>query len=139
MPAKDKIHEALVAALEKDGWTITNDPYFVRVGRKKAFVDLAADKIIAATKENRKIAVEGKSFIGSSELTEFERALGQYNIYILAIEEKEPDRVLYIAMPDDFYKDFMEDPFFQKIIQKYDLKIILFNEEREEIISWIND
>lgn len=138
MPAKDKIHDALVAALEKDGWTITNDPYFVRVGRKKAFVDLAADKIIAATKENRKIAVEGKSFIGSSELTEFERALGQYGIYILAIEEKEPDRVLYVAMPQEFYDDFMEDPFFQKVIRFYALKIIIFDEIKEEIVRWIN-
>ena len=138
MPAKDKIHDALVAALEKDGWTITNDPYFVRVGKRKAFVDLAADKIIAATKENQKIAVEGKSFIGSSELTEFERALGQYGIYILAIEEKEPDRVLDVGMPQEFYEDFMQDPFFQKVARFHALNIIVFDEIKEEIIRWIN-
>jgi len=139
MPAKDKIHDALITALQKDGWTITDDPYFVKVGQRKGFVDLAADKIIAATKENKKIAVEGKGFSGASELTEFEKALGQYSIYLLAIEQKEPDRTLYLAMPDDFYRDFMEDPFFQKIIQLYQLKIIIFNVLEEKIISWINE
>ena len=138
MPARDKVHYALVAALQKDGWEITQDPYFVRVGQRKAFVDLAADKIIAATKENKKIAVEGKSFEGASELSEFERALGQYSIYLLAIEQKEPDRILYLAVPDDFYRDFMEDPFFQKIIKIYRLNIIIFNVLEEKIISWIN-
>lgn len=138
MPARDAIHDALVAALIKDGWTITHDPYFVKVGRKKGFVDLAANKIIAATKEDKKIAVEGKGFAGASELTEFEKALGQYNLYLWAIKEKEPDRTLFLAMPDDFYRDFMEDPFFQKIIQVYSLRIIIFNVVKEKIISWIN-
>ena len=139
MPAKDKVHDALTTALRKDGWTITHDPYFVKVGQRRGFIDLAADKIIAATKENKKIAVEGKGFSGASELTEFEKALGQYSIYLLAIEQKEPDRTLYLAMPDDFYRDFMEDPFFQKIIQIYQLKIIIFNVLEEKIISWINE
>lgn len=138
MPARDAIHDSLVAALKNDGWTITHDPYFVKVGRKKGFVDLAANKIIAATKKNKKIAVEGKGFTGPSELTEFEKALGQYNLYVFAIKEKEPERTLYLAMPDDFYRDFMEDPFFQKIIQVYSLKIIIFNVLEEKIITWIN-
>lgn len=139
MPARDAIHDALITALIKDGWTITHDPYFVKVGSKKGFVDLAANKIIAATKENRKIAVEGKGFTGPSELTEFERALGQYNLYVLAIKEKEPERILFLAMPDDFYRDFMEEPFFLKVIQLYSLKIIIFNVLEEKITSWINE
>ncbi len=101
-------------------------------------MDLAADKLIAVTKENKKIAVEEKSFAGTSELTEFEKALGQFSIYKLAIEEKEADRVLYLAMPDDFYRDFMEDPFFQKITQIYSVKIITFDTEKEEIVAWKN-
>ena len=72
--------------------------------------------------------MEGKGFDGPSELTEFEKALGQYNIYFLAIKEKEPDRTLFLAVPDDFYQDFMEDPFFQKIIQLYSLRILSKND-----------
>ncbi len=136
MPAKDKIHEALKAALIKDGWTITHDPYYVPVGNRKAFVDLGAEKIIAAVKGKEKIAVEGKGFSGPSELTEFEKALGQFNLYFLAIQQRDPKRVLYLGVPETFYNDFLEDPFFQKVLQFYALKIVVFNEVTEEIIEW---
>ena len=88
MSARDRIHEALKTALIKDGWTITHDPYYVPVGNKKAFVDLGAKKVIAAMKGKKKIAVEGKGFAGASELSEFEKALGQFNLYFLAIQQK---------------------------------------------------
>lgn len=137
MPIRDNIHEALKNALIKDGWTITHDPYYVPVGNRKAFVDLGAERMIAATKGTEKIAVEGKSFLGVSELTEFEKALGQFNLYFLALQQNEPQRVLYLGIPEVFYHSFLEDSFFQEVIQYYSLKIIIFNEENEEIISWI--
>ena len=116
MPTRDFVHDILIRALVKDGWTITADPYFLKLGRRDGYIDLAADRMIAATKENEKIAVEGKSFASYSKLTEFEKALGQFSLYLLALEEKEPDRILYLAMPNEFYQEFMEDPFFQKVI-----------------------
>lgn len=138
MPARDLVHDALVNALEKDNWEITDDPLFIKVGRRKGYIDIGAEKFIAAIKGNKKIAVEGKGFSGSSELSEFEKALGQFNIYALALEEKEPDRILYLAVPEDFYRDFMEDSFFQKVVKRFDLKIIIFNVEKQIIISWID-
>lgn len=138
MPVRDLVHVALVNALKKDGWIITHDPLFVKLGRRKGYIDIGAEKLIAATKDNRKIAIEGKGFSGNSELSEFEKALGQFNLYVLALEEKEPDRTLYLAMPDDFYIDFMEDSFFQKVIRMYRLRIITFNVENETLIQWID-
>lgn len=137
MPARDNIHEALRKALISDGWTITHDPYYVPVGNRKAFVDLGAERLIAAVKGTEKIAVEGKSFLGVSELTEFERALGQFNLYYLALLQSEPQRVLYLGIPEVFYNAFFDDPFFQEVIRYYSLKIIIFNEVNEEIVSWI--
>jgi Holliday junction resolvase-like predicted endonuclease len=61
--AKDLYHYIVREALEKDGWTIINDPYVLKVGGLKMEIDLAAEKVIAATKENEKIIVEIKSFI----------------------------------------------------------------------------
>lgn len=137
MPARDDIHEALKNALIKDGWEITHNPYYVPVGSRRAFIDLGAEKIIAASKGTEKIAVEGKSFLGISELTEFEKALGQFNLYFLALQQSEPQRVLYLGIPEVFYYSFLEDRFFQEVIQYYSLKIIIFNEITEEIKSWI--
>lgn len=66
MAAKDKYHIEFREALEKDGWTITHDPYFLEAGITSYEVDIGAEKIIAAEKEGQKIAVEIKSFLGES-------------------------------------------------------------------------
>jgi hypothetical protein len=77
MPARDIYHDAVKNALIKDGWTITDDPLHLRWGLKDLYVDLGAEKLFAAEKEGRKIAVEVKSFIGASEIYDLENALGQ--------------------------------------------------------------
>ena len=60
--AKDLVHEALKNALIKDNWLITHDPYTVSFGGVNMAVDLGAQKLIAASKDKQKIAVEIKSF-----------------------------------------------------------------------------
>lgn len=65
--AKDKFHEAAKNALINDGWTITHDPYKIMIGRRRGYIDLGAE-LIAAEKETQKIAIEVKSFLGSSDL-----------------------------------------------------------------------
>ena len=66
MPAKDIYHNTVRTALEKDGWTITNDLLTLEIGDRSLFVDLGAEKILAAEKQGRKIAVEVKSFLSFS-------------------------------------------------------------------------
>lgn len=55
--AKDKFHAHVRAALEKDGWVITHDPYKLMIGRRKDYVDLGAE-LIGAEREAEKIAVK---------------------------------------------------------------------------------
>ncbi len=137
MPAKDKYHQTVRTALENDNWVITHDPYKVVLGRKRGYIDLAAEKMLAAEREGRKIAVEVKSFLGISNLDEFEDALGQFLIYQVALEKKEVDRKLYLAVPVNFYNDFFDDPFFVEIAERFNMSLIVFDEEINEIISWI--
>ena len=66
MPAKDKYHQEVRLALEKEGWIITHDPYFLRLEGVNYPVDLGAEKLLAAQKENTKILVEIKSFLAES-------------------------------------------------------------------------
>lgn len=67
MPAKDVYHDVVRTALEKDSWVITDDPFRLKIGSKDLYVDLGAEKLLAAQKGETKIAVEVKSF-GSSVL-----------------------------------------------------------------------
>jgi hypothetical protein len=88
MSAKDIIHDIVRHALEKDGWTITHDPYYFKVGGVEMYIDLGAELMIAAERNDQKIAVEIKSFLGASSISEFHTALGQFINYQLALEEK---------------------------------------------------
>ncbi|MBC5796309.1 XisH family protein [Anabaena aphanizomenioides LEGE 00250] len=136
--AKDLFHEAVKQALIKDGWTITGDPLIIRIDRVKLEIDLAAEKVFAAEKDDQKIAVEVKSFINTSAITDFHNALGQFLNYRLALEMTEPERILYLAVPIDIFNTFFQERFTQAAISKYALKIIAYKPDTEEIIAWTN-
>ena len=74
-------HDTVKNALIKDDWVITNDPLTIEWGKKDLFIDLGAEKLIAAKKQGQKIAVEIKSFVGLSEVANLEQALGEYILY----------------------------------------------------------
>lgn len=104
--ARDLFHDLVRAALEAEGWTITDDPYEVRLDRSKFQIYLAAEQIIAAERDSTKIAVEIKSFLSPSVVTDFYAALGQFLSYRLVLQEVEPQRILYLAVPVDSYDRF---------------------------------
>lgn len=93
--AKDKFHNVVRNALEKDGWNITADPYEINVDDVDFEIDLAAEELLGAEREGRKIAVEIKSFISPSNVSEFHTALGQFLNYRDALDKIEPHRLLY--------------------------------------------
>ena len=78
MARRDIHHQVLKLALEREGWNVTDDPFFVKIGRKTAEIDLGAERIILAERATEKIAVEVKSFVGTSMITEFYKALWQF-------------------------------------------------------------
>jgi hypothetical protein len=55
--AKDRIHGAVKNALIEDGWQITHDPYPLQYEDVSVEIDLAAQKLFDAEKEDQKIAV----------------------------------------------------------------------------------
>ena len=138
MAAKDATHSIVKQALEKDGWVITHDPYYLRVGGVEFYIDLGAETIIAAQRQNSYIAVEIKSFLGASSISEFHTALGQFINYRFALEEKDPERVLYLAVPSNIYDEFFTLTFIKKVIQQSAVKLIIYQEPKEIIVQWIN-
>lgn len=136
MPAKDIYHDAVKSALIKDGWTITHDPLHLRWGNNLLFVDLGAERLLRATKENRKIAVEVKSFASPSNIAALENALGQYILYQNIIEELEPDRMLYLAVHDEIFSTVFEESLGEMLIRKNHLKLVVFSRIEEIIVKW---
>ena len=137
--AKDVFHQQVKNALIKDGWNITHDPLTIRISEAvKLQIDLAAETTIAAERDSKKIAVEIKSFVGDSDISAFHTALGQYLNYCQALEEQEPDRIVYLAIPLETYQDFFQLPFIQRSLRRYQVKLIIYDPKLEEIKQWIN-
>jgi hypothetical protein len=140
MPARDIFHDTVKRALIKEDWVITHDPYWIKLVDSdiNIYVDLAAERLIAAEKGLQKIAVEIKGFPGPSFIADFHEALGQYLDYRVALREKEPERKLYLAVPIDIYNAFFRRRFIQSVCQEYHVILIIFDPETEEILSWKN-
>jgi XisH protein len=135
--AKDLFHDCVKDALIKDEWSITDDPYELRVGGVEMYIDLAAEAIIAAQKEDIKIAVEVKCFAGASNISEFHTAHGQFLDYRYALEEEESDRVLYLAVPRNVYQSFFSLQFIQRVIQRSQISLVIYDPEEVRIVQWI--
>lgn len=136
MPAKDVFHDRVKHALEKDGWTITHDPLYLRTGGVEYYIDLGAEQLVAAERNGEKIAVEIKSFIGLSTISEFHTALGQYIEYRSALKRTYSGRVLYLALPNDVYETFFQLPFIQELTTEYQLKFVVYHAQQEVILTW---
>jgi XisH protein len=138
MSRKDQFHEAVKHALQKDGWIITHDPFTIQISEAvKLKIDLGAESTIAAQRDLEKIAIEIKSFVSDSDISEFHAALGQYLNYIQALEDREPERTLYLAVPFETYDDFFQMPFIQKSLKRHEIDIITYDPIKEEIKEWI--
>ncbi|MDJ1176739.1 XisH family protein [Roseofilum sp. BLCC_M91] len=138
MAARDKYHSAVRIALEKEQWNITDDPLRLEVAGTKFELDLGAEQLLAAERGEEKIAVEIKTFLSDSPLTDYHAALGQFLNYQLALEINDPTRRLYLAIPTRTYKGFFQREFTQISLERYQIKQIIYDPEKEVIVRWIS-
>lgn len=138
MPAKDKYHDAVVKALTDEGWTITDDPFRLGYGDRTLWIDIGAEnETLGAEKEGQKIAVEIKSFIRASEIEDLQKAIGQYNLYRDILSEKEPERILYLAVPLRTYDGVFEERIGRLVIRRQRINLLVFDHEQERILEWL--
>ncbi|NEO42318.1 MAG: fatty-acid oxidation protein subunit alpha [Moorea sp. SIOASIH] len=138
MPVRDYYHDIVRNALQKDGWTITHDPYRLKLTRKKnLYIDLGAERLMAAEKGVHKIAVEIKSFRSASEMKDLEEAVGQFVLYEHLLARYEPERKLYLAVPEDVRASVFEEEAGQVLIEDKIIRIFTFDVNQEEVITWI--
>ena len=135
--ARDKLHYNARCALEKDGWTITHDPLRIQAGEVKGEIDLGAEKIFAAEKNGKLIAVEIKGFMSPSPVHDFEEGYGQFRLYRRILSKYDTPHELYLAVPEFAYNSFFQRPLIQEIIQSEFINILVFDHVNDTIIQWI--
>lgn len=137
MSRRDTHHQVVVDALQKEQWVITDDPLTLEFAGKLIGIDLAAGKLLAAERNDRKIAVEIKSFQGSSDVSEFHTALGQFLNYRHVLGKIIPERTLYLAVPEDASASFFQEQDVREIVETHQIRLLVYHPQREEIIEWI--
>jgi len=102
------------------------------------YVDIGTERLLAAIRETEKIAVEVKTFGLPSVLTEFHRAVGQYLSYKVMMRKREPDRILFLAIPDDLKEWFMFQEIATQVVADLSIRLLFYDPIQEEITQWIH-
>ncbi len=137
MPARDHIHGAVRNALERDGWTVTDDPLRLKVQGRNLYVDLGAERLLAAERGTALIAVEVKSFLGASDVRDLEEALGQFVLYELVLRRSEPQRELFLAVPEKTWSSVFSDALGEMVLNARAVRLLVVDLQREVITRWI--
>lgn len=69
-------------------------------------------------------------------MVDLEKALGQFSLYRAILERTEPDRLLFLAIPEDAAPIF-DEPIGQLVIEEQSVQCFVFDLRAEEIIRWI--
>jgi hypothetical protein len=129
MPNEDACQPEIIAALEKDGWIITDRQVYVESSEIYIFIDLEAMKV------DRITYIEVKCFPGASTTTEFYAAVGQYCLYREVLNLEMPGMILYLAIPAHVYDKFGDA--YRNTLSNNRVKIILVDLGKKTIIKWI--
>lgn len=139
MPAKNIYHDAVIDALKADGWTITHDPLSLKVGTRSLHVDLGAERLpLGAERDGEKIAVEVQSFTGPSPVADLQQAVGQFTMYRLILADQQPDRTLFVAIPQRVYDGILSEELGAIVLAGANLRVLVFDPAAREVIQWVN-
>ncbi len=139
MSRRDTYHDTVKRALIKDGWTISHDPLRLSYEGATVSTDLGAEKAFADGERIAVeiIAVEVKDFDSDQIMSEFEKALGQYNLYRTLLKLLDPARVIFLAVKKDVFEKFFQRPIIQVATSEDKVRFLVFDEVREEVVQWI--
>lgn len=137
MIEKDVFHDVVKKALQKEGWQITQDPLIIDVAGQAFSIDLAAEKASEVSQETRKIAVSVKSFVRSTSLLKYQLALVQFLNDREFLKRLEGDRSLYLAVPMQNYRRFLQEESLRNSLNEAQVKTIVFDPIKGKIDHWI--
>lgn len=134
LPAYDRYHWQLHTALEKASWNIIDQPLTLEWERTRLFVDFG---VVHESDAHLGRAIELKSIDVESGVEDLRDALGQYLLYRALIRHLQLQLELYLAITEEAYRMFFVDDLGALVCAEYDVRLLVFDPEREEIIQWL--
>lgn len=71
-------------------------------------------------------------------MRDFELALGQYIVYCDVLDLSQKHYAIYLAIKDTVFESFFQRKSIQAIVKRHQIEFIVFNHDKEEIVSWIS-
>ncbi len=71
-------------------------------------------------------------------MRDLEQAIGQYVLYRIFLRRLEPDRELYLAVPQDVVEYVFSELYGQGFIHDEQGKLFGFDAESEEVTEWLS-
>jgi len=134
VPAKDRHHDVVVRALQKDGWTILAEQIALSMPARRLWIDIRAQK----EAQNALILVEVKGFdTVASPVAYLADAIGQCVLYQAILEYVGITDQLYMAVPAAAFEGILGEEIGRQAIRKAQIRVIVFDAEQEEIVRWI--
>lgn len=133
MPKKDKFHDLVIRALQKDGWTVIKEQAMLYVESRILKVDLHLQN-----QAQEEILVEVKSFDSGSPVIDITDAVGKYAVYHAILEDNEDNRPLYLAIPKTAYEGIFSERLGQLLQSRHKLKIAVYDIATETIVVWLH-
>ena len=137
MPTRDLYHDLVRNALRQDGWRITHNVLPLKVGAEIGAEALWATQLLAADKDERKIAVAVNSLVGRSDPADLTRALGQLALSRPRLHAREADRVLYLAVRSATYSACFTGLDGMRLLERQHMQLIVFDPRTEMIVHWL--
>jgi hypothetical protein len=70
-------------------------------------------------------------------MKDLEEALGQFVLYYRLLNRHEPDRKLYLAVPEDVRASIFEEEAGQVLIEEKIIRLFTFDFNQQEVVKWI--
>jgi hypothetical protein len=132
LPAKDRYHDRLKRALIKDQWLITDEQVKLKIGDRRLWIDLEAEH----STEKTLILVEVKEMISASQVDDLANSVGQYLMYRVALENKNIQISLYMAVSTTTFRGILSEEIGQLMIERFQISLIIFDPDSEVITEW---
>lgn len=104
--------------------------------RFMVYVDLGAERLIAAERGTEKIGIEIKSFLSPSPIHDLENAWGQFFMYARTLQKRDPDRLLYLAVNRNTFETLFKEEAGELLLEEPGFRMVVFDPINEEVIQW---
>lgn len=135
MPAKDKYHDIVIKALQKEGWAVISDQVTLRIGDRRLWIDLMVQNY-----DESIILVEIKTYEDINSPVDFlQKALGQYLMYRAILDSIGHDEKLYLAIPEQANIELFQSEIGHLMVETYQLNLMIYDIYNERISKWTHN